>query len=70
MGNHIFLVSKENFQKRLKHGIYGGASHSLQRINSEIIAEFEAIKMGDFIFFYVRNVGIYGLWKATSRSFF
>ncbi len=70
MGNHIFLSSKENFQKCLRHGVYGGASHSLQRVNSEIIAEFEAIKPGDFIFFYVRNIGIYGLWKATGRSSF
>ena len=70
MGNHIFLVSQENFEKCLEYGIYGGASHSLERINSEIIASFEAIRPGDFIFFYVRNIGVYGLWKAISRPFF
>ena len=69
MGNHIFLVSEENFEKCLKYGVYGGISHHVERINSEIIASFEAIKPGDFIFFYVRNVGVYGLWKATSRPF-
>ena len=69
MGNHIFLASKENFEKCLEYGVYGGISHSLERINSEIIAGFEAIRPGDLIFFYVRNIGIYGLWKATSRPF-
>ncbi len=70
MGSHIFLVGQENFEKCLKFGVYGGASQPLKRINSEIIAGFEAIKPGDFIFFYVRNIGVYGLWKATSFPFF
>ena len=70
MGNHIFLVSQENFKKCLEYGVYGGISHTFERTNSEIIAGFEAIKPGDFIFFYVRNIGVYGLWKATSWPFF
>lgn len=70
MGNHIFLASKENFEKCLECGVYGGISHPFERTNSEIIAGFEAIRPGDFIFFYVKNIGIYGLWKATSRPFF
>jgi len=70
MGNHIFLIGQENFEKCIQHGIYGGTSQPLERINSEIIASFQAIKPGDFIFFYVRNVGVYGLWKATSLPFF
>lgn len=70
MGSHILLVSEENFEKCLKYGVYGGVSHPMGRINSEIIASFEAIKPGDFIFFYVRNVGVYGLWKVTSRPFY
>jgi predicted RNA-binding protein with PUA-like domain len=70
MGYHIFLTGQENFKKCLECGVYGGASHPLERINSEIIASFQAIKPGDFIFFYVRNVGVYGLWRATSTSFF
>jgi hypothetical protein len=70
MGSHIFLVGQENFKKCLETGVYGGASQTLERINSEVIAGFEGIKPGDFIFFYVRNIGVYGLWKATSFSFF
>ncbi len=69
MGNHIFLIGKEHFSKCIQHGMYGGTSQQLERINSEIIASFQAIKPGDFIFFYVRNVGIYGLWKAISLPF-
>lgn len=69
MGNHIFLVGQENFKKCLEYGVYGGISHTFERTNSEIIAGFEGIRPGDFIFFYVKNVGVYGLWKATSRPF-
>jgi len=69
MGNHIFLASKENFERCLEYGVYGGISHPFERTNSEIIAGFEAIRPGDFVFFYVKNIGIYGLWKVTSRPF-
>jgi len=70
MGNHIFLISQENFKKSLEFGMYGGVSQPLERINSEIIASFSAIQPGDIIFFYVRNVGVYGLWKVTSYPFY
>jgi hypothetical protein len=70
MGSHIFLASKDNFEKCLEYGVYGGISSSSESTNSEIIAGFEAIIPEDLIFFYVKNVGIYGLWKATSRPFF
>lgn len=69
MSSHIFLVSQGHFPKCLEYGVYGGISHPRERINSEVIAGFEAIRPGDFIFFYVKNVGVYGLWKATSRPF-
>jgi hypothetical protein len=70
MGNHIFLIGQDNFKKCIQYGVYGGASQQLERINSEIIGSFQAIKPGDFIFFYVRNIGIYGLWKSTSLPFY
>jgi len=70
MGSHIFLTSQEHFKTILESGVYGGVSQPLERFNSEIIASFQAIKPGDFVFFYVRNVGVYGLWKATSLPFF
>jgi hypothetical protein len=70
MSSHIFLVTQDRFPTCLKHGVYGGISHPLERINSEVIAGFEAIRPGDFIFFYVKNVGVYGLWRATTQPFF
>jgi hypothetical protein len=70
MGSHIFLVGQENFKKCIQYGVYGGTSQQKEKVNSEIMAGFEAIKPGDFVFFYVRNVGIYGLWKAKSYAFF
>ncbi|MBW2342336.1 MAG: EVE domain-containing protein [Deltaproteobacteria bacterium] len=70
MGNHIFLISQENFQECIQRGIYAVDSHPNEKTNAEIIASFEAIKPGDFVFFYVRNIGVYGLWKTTSRPFF
>jgi hypothetical protein len=63
------MASEENFQKCLEHGVYGATKVSLERVNSEIIAGMETIKAGDFIFFYVRNHGVHGLWKATSSPF-
>ena len=42
----------------------------MERINSEVIAGFQAIRPGDFVFFYVKNVGVYGLWRATTQPFF
>jgi hypothetical protein len=70
MASHIFLVTQGRFPTCLKYGVYGGISHHLERINSEVIAGFQAIKPGDFIFFYVKNVGVYGLWRATTQPFF
>jgi hypothetical protein len=70
MGNHIFLISQENFKKCIDYGVYGGTSQPLERINSEIIGSFQSIKPNDFVFFYVRNIGIHGLWKACSFPFF
>ncbi len=75
MGYHIFLVGQDNFKKCLERGVYGGISHGpertkYQQTNSEVIAGFEGIKIGDYIFFYVKNIGIYGLWRAIVRPFF
>jgi hypothetical protein len=69
MRYHIFLSSQANFDTCRRCGVYGGTSHDLERINSEIIAGFESIRPGDFVFFYVKNLGVHGLWRVTSRPF-
>lgn len=70
MGNHIFLISQDNFKKCIHRGIYAVDYHANEKTNADIIASFEDIKPNDFVFFYVRNVGVYGLWKTISRPFF
>lgn len=70
MGYHIFLVGQENFKKCLERGVYGGIFHDFERTNSEVIAGFCGIQPNDFVFFYVKNVGVYGLWKVNSIPFY
>ncbi|MCX9074528.1 MAG: EVE domain-containing protein [Candidatus Methanoperedens sp.] len=73
MGYHIFLVGENNFDICIKKGVYGGiqshGSVKSNQINSEVIAGFAGIKVGDFAFFYVKNKGIYGLWKIAFEPF-
>ena len=70
MGTHIFLVSEANFKVCIDRGLYGGVAPSFERTNSEVVAGFHAIRPGDLVFFYVKNIGLYGLWKITSYPFF
>lgn len=70
MSCHIFLASKDNFEKCIEMGVYGGSFVTFERSNSEVNAGFCTIKKGNFIFFYVKNVGLYGLWKVTSDPFY
>jgi hypothetical protein len=74
MSYHIFLVGENNFDICIKRGVYGGIhptdSAKSKQITSEIIASFSGIRVGDFVFFYVKNKGIYGLWKVTHEPFY
>jgi hypothetical protein len=74
MGCHIFLVGENNFNVCIGRGVYGGihskGSAKSEQVNSEVIASFAGIKAGDFVFFYVKNRGIYGLWRITRESFY
>ncbi len=74
MGYHILLARLENFRVCLERGVYGGI-HSIgspksEQLNSEVMAGFAGIKTGDFVFLYVKNVGLYGLWKITRKPFY
>ena len=74
MGYHIFLVKESNFDICAEKGVYGAIeihdSPKAGQTNAEIISSFAVIKPGDFVFFYVRNRGIYGFWKTTSEPFY
>lgn len=70
MGAHVFLVGQDNFAVCLERGVYGSVSHPQKRITAEVIAGALSVKPGDLIFFHVNNVGLFGLWKATTDPFF
>ena len=74
MGYHIFIVGESNFDICIQRGVYGGlqskGSSKSEQLNSEVISSFTGIKAGDFVFFYVKNKGIYGLWKVISEAFY
>lgn len=74
MGYHIFLTGESNFHTCLQKGVYGGihskGSSKSEQLNSEVISSFAGIRVGDLVFFYVKNKGIYGLWKVTSEPFY
>ncbi|MBN2187503.1 MAG: EVE domain-containing protein [Dehalococcoidia bacterium] len=74
MSYHIFLTKLDNFRVCLQRGIYGGicltGSPKSEQINADIIAGFAGIKTGDFLFLYVKNIGLYGLWKVTVSPFY
>lgn len=74
MGYHIFLVGENNFDVCFTRGVYGAVQSSgtrkSEQMNSEVTASFSGIKPEDFVFFYVRNKGVYGLWKITCEPFY
>jgi hypothetical protein len=74
MGYHILLTKLDNFKVCVERGVYGGiystGSPKSEQMNSEVIAGFAGIKIDDFAFLYVKNVGLYGLWKVTCDPFY
>lgn len=75
MSYHILLIDRENFQICTSRGVYGNIeSTSVKKdrgsLNSEVISCIIAVKPGDFIFFYVKKEGIYGLWRVTTEPFY
>lgn len=70
MGAHIFLVGEENFDVCIKRGVYGCVMPSTERNKAEIIAGILSIQPNDLVFFYVKNRGIYGLWRVAGEPYF
>lgn len=70
MGYHIFLVGEENFKICVERGVYGLVEPDSEKSKAEVISAAFTIKPDDFVFFYVKNTGIYGLWKVTSHPFY
>lgn len=70
MGAHIFLVGEDNFEVCIAHGVYGCVMPSTEWNKAEIVAGILSIQPGDLVFFYVKNRGVYGLWKVVGAPYF
>lgn len=70
MGAHIFLVGEDNFEVCIRRGVYGCVMPSTERNQAEVIAGIVSIQPNDLVFFYVKNQGIYGVWKIVAEPYF
>jgi hypothetical protein len=70
MGAHIFLVGEDNFEVCTKRGVYGCVMPSTEWNRAEVVAGILSIQPNDLVFFYVKNKGIYGLWKVVGEPYF
>ncbi|HFD40421.1 MAG TPA: EVE domain-containing protein [Anaerolineae bacterium] len=70
MGAHILLTSEDNFQVCIERGVYGCVMPAKEWNRAEVIAGILSVQPDDLVFFYVKNRGIYGLWKAVGEPFF
>lgn len=70
MGAHILLVGKDNFEICKEKGVYGCVNPTKDWNRGEIIAGVMSIQPSDLVFFYVKNIGIYGVWKAIGKAYY
>jgi hypothetical protein len=70
MGAHIFLVGEDNFQLCAKRGVYGCVMPGSERNRAEVVAGVLSIRPDDLVFFYVKNQGVYGLWRVSGEPYF
>jgi hypothetical protein len=70
MGAHILLASEDNFEVCARRGVYGCVMPSKEWNKAEVVAGILSIQPGDLVFFYVKNRGVYGLWKVVGEPYF
>lgn len=70
MGAHIFLVGEDNFDVCVSRGVYGCVMPSTERNKAEVVAGILSIQPSDFVFFYVKSRGIFGVWKVVGYPYF
>lgn len=70
MGAHIFLVGEANFHVCVRRGLYGCVMPTTEWNKAEVVAGILSVQPNDLVFFYVKNRGIYGLWKVFGETFF
>lgn len=70
MGAHILLTSEANFEVCVGRGVYGCVMPRTEWNKAEVVAGILSIQPGDLVFFYVKNRGVYGLWKVVDEPYF
>ncbi len=70
MGAHIFLVGQHNFETCILRGVYGCVMPNSERNRAEVVAGVLSIQPDDLVFFYVKNRGVYGLWRVVGEPYF
>ncbi len=70
MGAHIFLVGEDNFKICQQRGVYGCVSPLKEWNKAEIVAGILSVKPDDLVFFYVKNKGVYGVWKVINEPYY
>jgi len=70
MSAHILLTSEHNFDVCVRRGVYGCVMPRTEWNKAEIVAGVLSIQTDDLVFFYVKNKGIYGLWRVVGGPFF
>ncbi|MBI3944966.1 MAG: hypothetical protein HY321_03540 [Armatimonadetes bacterium] len=70
MGAHVFLVSEANFDVCVDQGVYGCVMPTTAWNRAEIIAGILSIQPDDLVFFYVKNRGVFGLWRVVGDPFY
>ncbi|MBN1875264.1 MAG: EVE domain-containing protein [Anaerolineae bacterium] len=70
MGAHILLAGESNFEICIQRGVYGCVMPDKEWNKAEVIAGVLSIRPGDLLFFYVKNKGVYGVWKVVGDVFF
>ena len=70
MGAHILLTSEANFAVCASRGVYGCVMPAKEWNKAEIVAGILSIQPSDLVFFYVKNQGVYGLWRVLGTPYF
>lgn len=70
MGAHILLVGQDNFDVCTSRGVYGCVMPSTEWNRAEVVSGILSMQPGDLVFFYVKNRGVYGLWRVLGAPYF
>ena len=69
MATHILTVNETTFQTHLKYMFIGTGRDGFSYQNGAL-ADILSIREGDYIIFYVMNIGFFGIFKAIGNVFY